>query len=101
MDIPGFSTESLEAVNFLLFAEGQVNPLEGKCGQKAKRKAQAQPRTPAQQEADKARSQQQRGKTSQSSSVRSEAAKKAAETRKKCKGGGAASPSSTSGSTVV
>lgn len=87
MNISGFTTESLEAVQDLLYAEGQVNPLEGECGQKAKRQTAAKPRTPAQQEADKLRSQQRRGKAQGSSAGRSEAAKKAAATRKKCKGG--------------
>jgi hypothetical protein len=87
MNIPGFTAECLELVNDLLYAEGQVNELAGECGQKKKREAMKQPRTPAQQEADRARSQAQRGRTQQSSSARSEAAKKAAETRKRCKGG--------------
>lgn len=86
--ISGFSQSSLELANSLLFAEGQVNPLAGECGQKEKRKAMAKPRTPAQEAADKMRSQQQSGKTIGSSSVRSAAAKKAAETRARCKGGG-------------
>ena len=86
-NIDGFTPEALEAVATMLYAEGQLNPLAGECGQKAKRKAAQQPRTPAQQEADRARSQAQRGRTTQSSSTRSEAAKKAAETRKRCKGG--------------
>jgi hypothetical protein len=88
-NVSGFTAESLETVASLLYAEGQANPLEGTCGQKKKRQAAAQPRTPAQQEADRARSQAQRGATQQSSAVRSEAAKKAAETRRRCKGGGA------------
>lgn len=87
MNISGFAPEALEAVSFMLYAEGQKNPLEGECGQKRRREAMKQPRTPAQQEADRARSQAQRGRTKQSSSVRSEAAVKAAETRKRCKGG--------------
>ena len=87
MNIPGFTNESLEAIQQMLYAEGQINPLEGECGQKAKRKTQAKPRTPAQQAADKLRSQQRRGKAQGSSAGRSEAAKKAAATRKKCKGG--------------
>ena len=95
MDISGFTPESLEAIQQMLYAEGQVNPLAGECGQKEKRKAQAKPRTPAQEAADKARSQQQRGKARGSSATRSEAAKKAAETRRRCKGGG-----STTGSTT-
>jgi len=99
MNVPGFTTEALEMVDSLLFAEGQINPLEGECGQKAKRKAQAKPRTPAEQQADKARSAARRGKPV--GGDRSQAAQKAAKTRRKCKGGGAANPSSTSGSTVV
>jgi hypothetical protein len=82
-----FSEEALEAVQEM-FAEGQKNPLQGECGQKAKREAMKQPRTPLQAEADRARSQAARGATRQSSAVRSEAAKRAAETRKKCRGGG-------------
>jgi hypothetical protein len=87
MDIPGFTTESLSIVHSMLFAEGQKNPLEGECGQKKKRETMQQPRTPAQEQADQARSQAMRGRTRQSSATRSEAAKKAAETRKRCKGG--------------
>jgi hypothetical protein len=82
-----FSEEALAQVE-AMFAEGQVNKLAGECGQKAKREAAKQPRTPAQAEADRARSQAARGATRQSSAVRSEAAKRAAETRKKCRGGG-------------
>lgn len=89
MNIDGFTTEALDAVNTMLYAEGQQNPLEGQCGQKAKREAAAKPRTPAQEAADQLRSQQQRGKNVQSSATRSEAARKAAETRRRCKGGGA------------
>ena len=88
MNISGFTPEALDEVASLLYAEGQPNPLAGECNQKAKRQAARKPRTPAQQEADRARSQAQQGRTQQSSSVRSEAAKKAAETRKRCKGGG-------------
>lgn len=89
MNVPGFTPEALEAVNSLLFSEGQVNPLQGQCGQKKKREKSAKTRTPAQQEADKARASARQGKPAGGN--RSEAAKKAAETRKKCKGG-AASP---------
>ena len=88
MNISGFSSEALEAVSTMLYAEGQANPLAGECGQKAKREAMRQPRTPAQEAADRLRAQQQRGKPRGSSATRSEAAKKAAETRKRCKGGG-------------
>ncbi len=87
MNISGFAPEALEAVSSMLYAEGQKNPLAGECGQKKKREALKQPRTPAQAEADRARSQAQRGRTMQSSATRSEAAKKAAETRKRCRGG--------------
>lgn len=83
MDIPGFTTESLQEVTELLYAEG--NPYEGKCGQKKLRKQNQDQRTPAQQEADKRRSQEMTGKAKPSAN-RQEAAKKAAETRKKCKG---------------
>jgi len=99
MNIPGFTTEALETVNSLLFAEGQVNPYEGKCGQKKLREQAAKPRTPAEQQADKARSQARRGKPVGGSANRSQAAAKAAKTRQRCKGGGRAQPSS--GTTVV
>ena len=89
MNVSGFTPEALQEVASLLYAEGQANPLAGECGQKAKREAAKQPRTPLQAEADRARSQAARGATRQSSATRSEAAKKAAETRKKCRGGGA------------
>jgi hypothetical protein len=88
MKIPGFTTQSLETVESLLYAEGQRNPYEGQCGQKKLREQAKQPRTPAQEQADRDRAQAQRGRSNVSSAVRSEAAKKAAETRKKCKGGG-------------
>ncbi len=101
MNIPGFTTESLDLVSELLYAEGQANPLAGECGQKKKREAAKQPRTPAQQEADRARSQAQRGSSRQSSSTRSEAAKKAAETRKRCKGGNSTTGPTTGPTTTV
>lgn len=85
MDISGFSSDALNAVSQMLYAE---NPLEGQCGQKAKREAAQKPRTPAQEAADQARAQARKGKDTMSSAVRSEAAKKAAETRSRCKGGG-------------
>jgi hypothetical protein len=88
MNISGFTPEALKAVISLLYAEGQKNPLEGQCNQKKRREAMRQPRTPLQEAADRARSQAQRGRTQQSSAVRSEAAQRAAETRKKCRGGG-------------
>ena len=87
MNIPGFTAESLEAANALLYAEGQPNPHEGKCGQKKLREQNKQPRTPAQEQADQQRSRNQRGKSVGGGANRSEAAKKAAETRKRCKGG--------------
>jgi hypothetical protein len=83
-----FSQDAWDSVQQMLYAEGQPNPYEGKCGQKKLREAAQQPRTPAQEQADRQRSQQQRGRSAMSSSVRSEAAKKSAETRKKCRGGG-------------
>lgn len=86
MNISGFTTESMEKVEELLFFEGG-NPLAGKCGQKKLREQQHQNRTQAQEAADKARAQAQQGKDRMSSATRSEAAKKAAETRRKCKGG--------------
>ena len=88
MNVQGFSPEALDAVQNMLYAEGQENPLLGQCGQKKLREQARQPRTAAQEKADTARAQAMRGKTHQSSSTRSEAATKAAETRKRCKGGG-------------
>jgi len=85
MNVPGFTTESLAEVNSLLYAEAK-NPYEGKCGQKKLREQNKQQRTPAQQDADRARAQANRGQDKISSATRSEAAKKAAETRRKCKG---------------
>lgn len=85
MNISGFTTEALQAVENLLYAEGQRNPYEGQCGQKKLREQRQRPRTPAQEQADQARSQALRGKSAPSAN-RSEAAKKAAETRRKCKG---------------
>jgi hypothetical protein len=79
MNIPGFTTESLR------FAEN----LLGKCNQKKLREQNKQPRTPAQEQADQARSQALKGKPAATQGgARTEAAKKAAETRSKCKGGG-------------
>lgn len=92
MNLPGFTTESLTAVEQLLYAE---NPYEGKCGQKQLRKQNKQPRTPAQEQADQARSQTMQGRSRQSSATRSAAAVKAAETRKRCKGGGSTTNSPT------
>lgn len=78
-----FSTDSLELVSELLFAED----LTGKCGQKKLREQNKQPRTPAQEAADQQRSQQRSQQNqSGSSTARSEAAKKGAETRRRCKG---------------
>jgi len=88
MDIPGFTPEALSSVDQMLYAEKRQNPFEGQCGQKKLREQAKQPRTPAQQQADQARAQSQRGRSNISSAVRSEAAKKAAVTRSKCKGGG-------------
>lgn len=87
MDISGFTPEALDAVAQMLYAENQVNELEGQCGQKKKRQAQAAPRTPAQQQADQVRAQANQGQDNIPSATRSEAAKKAAETRKKCRTG--------------
>lgn len=83
MDISGFTTEALDAVKQMLYAE---NPYEGKCGQKKLREQAAKPRTPAQEQADEARSQALTGKSK--GGDRSGAAKKSAETRRRCKGGG-------------
>lgn len=84
--IDGFSKDSIELVNSMLFAERQENPYKGQCGQKAKREAAKQPRTPDEQQADKERAQNRQGKDTVPSGVRSAAAKKAAETRRRCKG---------------
>ena len=86
LNIDGYSKSSLELVNSMLYAEGQVNPMAGECGQKQKREQSKQARTPAQQEADKTRAQTNQGRDNVPSGVRSEAAKKAAETRARCKG---------------
>lgn len=86
MDLPGFSKDSLDLVQQLLYNEWQTNPLEGQCGQKAKREAMKQPRTPAQEQADRARAAAGRGQNNVSSGARSQAAKKAAQTRAQCKG---------------
>jgi len=88
-----FSPEALEAVASF-FAEGQVNPLEGQCGQRKLREQNKTERTAAQQAADRARSQARKGKDTMNSSTRSAAAQKAAETRRRCKGGGG-SPTTT------
>ena len=90
MKVPGFTTESIDLVNQLLFAEGWENPHAGKCNQKQLRRQNRTQRTPAQQDADKARAQARAGQDTMSSGVRSEAAKKAAKTRAKC---GSAQPS--------
>jgi len=81
-----FSQESLASVREMLYAEGQVDPLEGTCNQRKKREQGQTQRTPAQEQADNRRAQHQRGKDTISSGTRSEAAKKAAETRRRCKG---------------
>ena len=66
------------------FAETPANPLLGQCNQKKKREQNKKPRTPAQAEADKKRTQAARNNIDPG--ARSEAAKKAAATRAKCKG---------------
>ena len=86
MEIAGFSKDSLDLVQQLLYREGQPNPLEGECGQKAKREAMKGPRTQAQAEADRARAAAGRGQNNVSSAVRSQAAQKAAKTRAQCSG---------------
>ena len=100
MNIHGFSPEALETVQQMLYAEGQENPYEGRCGQKKLRDQAKQPRTPAEKQADQIRAQSLRGKSKVSSAARSEAAKKAAVTRKRCKGGGS-STGATTGTTTV
>ena len=86
LNIDGYSKSSLELVNSMLYAEGQVRPMEGECNQKQKREQAKQPRTPAQEEADRTRAQTNSGRDNVPSGVRSEAAKKAAATRARCKG---------------
>lgn len=88
LHLDGFTQESLDTINSMLFAEGQVNPYEGKCNQRQLRQQNKQQRTPEQQAADQKRSQSaQQSMASRPSAVRSEAAKKAAQTRKMCQGG--------------
>jgi hypothetical protein len=53
LNIDGFSQPSIDFVNEMLYAEGQINPYEGKCNQKQLREQAQKPRTPAQQEADR------------------------------------------------
>jgi hypothetical protein len=86
MNISGFSTDALEAVQAMLYREGQDRPLEGQCNQEQKEKAKAQPRSPEQKQADQARAQASTGQDNVSVGARSDAAKKAAETRAKCPG---------------
>ena len=86
LNIDGYSKSSLELVNSMLYAEGQVSPLAGECNQKQKREQMKQARTPAQSEADRTRAQANSGRDNVPSGVRSEAAKKAAATRARCKG---------------
>ena len=86
MNIPGFTTEALAEVQQMLYAEGQDNPYEGKCGQRKLREQNKTQRTPNQQDADRQRALEARGHDRMSSATRSEAAKKAAETRARCKG---------------
>ena len=85
MNISGFTKDALEAVDALLYNEGQKNPYEGQCGQKKLREQNKQPRTPLEEQADQARSQVLRGKSAASGN-RTESAKKAAQTRRQCKG---------------
>lgn len=85
-NIPGFTEESLLAVNAMLYREGQDRPLEGQCNQEKKEKAKAEPRSPEEKKADVARAQASTGKDQVPAAVRSEAATKAAETKSKCPG---------------
>jgi hypothetical protein len=85
-----FSKEALEAVQEI-FAEGQKNPYEGKCGQRKLREQDKKPRSPEQIEGDRERAAALQGRP-QAGANRSAAAKKAAETRKRCKGGGGETP---------
>ena len=92
MDIPGFTTEALKAVEELLFAEHK-NPLAGTCGQKKAREQAKGQRTANEQKGDEARSAKLKGR--HPTGNRSEAAKKAAETRRRCRGGGGPAPAPT------
>jgi len=85
MNIPGFTDESLAAVEELLYAEYK-NKYAGQCNQKQLREQNKSQRTPAQQAGDQARAAKLRGRSRMSGSTRSEAARKAAETRKQCSG---------------
>ena len=89
MNVPGFTPEAVNLVNEM-FAQARENPYLGKCGQKKLREQDKQQRTPAQEQADRARAQANRNRDSIDSSTRSEAAKKGAETRARCSGGGSA-----------
>ena len=80
MNVPGFTPESLQFVNELLYAEAP-DPRLGKCGVRTKDKEGTKQLTPAQQAAARDRV----GQTTQeTTAARSEAGKRAAETRKKC-----------------
>ena len=85
MNIPGFTDESLAAVEELLYAEYK-NKYAGQCNQKQLREQNKSQRTPAQQAGDQARAAKLRGRSRMSGSTRSEAAKKAAATRQQCSG---------------
>lgn len=94
INTPGFTTESLDAVAELLYAE-TPNKLLGQCNQREKKKQQAagMEKTPAQKAAIEARAASLRGKDNVDPSRRSEAAKRAAETRRRCRGNpGGATP---------
>jgi hypothetical protein len=78
MNISGFTSESLEKVNSLLYAENNKNRLLGQCGQKQLREQMKGDRTPAEQAGDQKRGQALQGRNTMNSATRSEAAKKAA-----------------------
>jgi hypothetical protein len=92
-----FTPESLGEVWDLLYSE---NKFLGQCGQKKLREQAKGPRTPAQEQADQARSQALGGKSVGANANRSEAAKKAAETRRRCKGLSGSAPSTNNTGTV-
>ena len=96
MNVPGFTPESLQFVEKLLYAE-KPDPLKGVCGASRIRKQTRKPRTAAQ-EAAAAKRVGQPDKIPQSS--RQAAAKKASATRKKCKGQSSSDSNPDSGFTV-
>jgi hypothetical protein len=81
MNVPGFTSEALQFVNELLYAE-KPDPLKGVCGASRIRKQNKKPPTAAEQAAAAKRVGQ---PNTVPESARQAGAKKAAATRKKCK----------------